>query len=96
MGHCSICIREKSMVVSDNTKAAECLGDFFKYFRYKRFNVLKKMAKEFLKNPGRALENGENVGNPLAFRGPKAALSTLPNVICFCHTGEGLYLGIIV
>ena len=29
-GYCSKCIRKKSMTVSDNTKKAEGLGDFFK------------------------------------------------------------------
>ena len=30
LGYCSICNRKKSMTVSDNTKQAEGLGDFFK------------------------------------------------------------------
>ena len=51
------------------------------------------MAKNVLKNPGRALEIGANVGTAFASRSPKAASSSLPEVLKFCHTGKGLYLG---
>ena len=51
------------------------------------------MAKNVLKNPGRALEIGANVGSAFATRSPKAALSSLPEVINFYHTGKGLYIG---
>ena len=51
------------------------------------------MAKNISKNPGRALENGAIVGSALAIKNPKAALSSLPEVIHFYHTGRGLYLG---
>ena len=44
------------------------------------------MAKNVLKNPGRALEIGANVGTAFAFRSPRAALSTLLEVISFYHT----------
>ena len=50
------------------------------------------MAKNVLKNPGRALEMGANVGIAVASESPKAALSSLPEVINFYHTGKGLYL----
>ena len=80
------------MTVSDNTIKAEGLGDFFKNLGKKGLNVSKKMAKNVLKNPGRALEIGANVGSAFASRSPKAALSSLPEVINFYHTGEGLYL----
>ena len=92
IGYCSICNRKKSMTVSDNTIKAEGLGDFFKKLGKKRLNVSKKMAKNVLKNPGRALEIGANVGSAFASRSPKAALSSLPEVINFYHTGKGLYL----
>ena len=58
----------------------------------KGLNVSKKMAKNVLKNPGRALEIGANVGTAFASRNPKAALTSLPEVINFYHTGKGLYL----
>ena len=93
VGQCSICNRKKSMIVSDNTIKAEGLGDFFKNLGKKGLNVSKKMAKNVLKNPGRALEIGANVGSAFASKNPKAALPTLPEVINFYHTGKGLYLG---
>ena len=80
------------MIVSDNTIQAEGLGDFFKNLGKKGLNVSKKMAKNVLKNPGRALEIGANVGTAFASRNPKAALTSLPEVINFYHTGNGLYL----
>ena len=54
------------------------------------------MAKNVLKNPGRALEIGANVGSASASPSPKAASSTLPEVINFYYTGKGLNLGKIV
>ena len=92
IGYCSICNRKKSMTVSDNTIKAEGLGDFFKNLGKKGLNASKKMAKNVLKNPGRALEIGANVGSAFASRSPKAALSSLPEVSNFYHTGKGLYL----
>ena len=80
------------MTVSDNTIKAEGLGDFFKDLGNKGLNASKKMAKNVLKNPGKALEIGANVGTAFASRNPKAALSSLPEVINFYHTGKGLYL----
>ena len=93
IGYCSVCNRKKSMTVSDNTIKAEGLGDFFKNLGKKGLNVSKKMAKNVLKNPGRALEIGVNVGSAFASLSRKAALSSLPEVINFYLTGKGLYLG---
>ena len=57
----------------------------------------RKLAKKnVLKNPGRSLETGANIATTGASRTPKKVLSTLPEVIKFCHTGKGLYLGKIV
>ena len=92
VGKCMVCNRKKSMIVSDNVIQAEGLGDFFKNLGKKGLNVSKKMAKNVLKNPGRALEIGANVGSAFASRNPKAALTSLPEVINFYHTGKGLYL----
>ena len=92
VGKCVICNRKKSMIVSDNVIQAEGLGDFFKNLGKKGLNVSKKMAKNVLQNPGRALEIGANVGTAFASRNPKAALTSLPEVINFYHTGKGLYL----
>ena len=93
LGACSICNRRKSMTVSDNTITAECLGDFLKNLGKERLIVSKNMARNVLKNPGRALEIGANAGSAFAARSPKAALSSLPEVINFYQTGKGLYLG---
>ena len=44
------------MTVSDNTIQAEGLGDFFKNLSKKGLNLSKRMAKNVLSNPGRALD----------------------------------------
>ena len=53
----------------------------------------KNLATNAQKNPSRFLEIGPNVAAATASRNPKAALSALPEVIKFYHTGKGLYLG---
>ena len=58
-----------SKTVSDNTVLAKGLSDFFKNLGEKGLNVSKKMAKNLLKNPGKALDTTANVassGNPKA------------------------------
>ena len=80
------------MIVSDNSLEAEGLGDVFKILGKKGLNVSKMMA-EFLKNPGKALEIATNAATAFASRSPKAALSSLPEVISFYQAGEGMYLG---
>ena len=62
------------MTISDNTIAAENLGDFFKSLGEKGFIASKKMAKNVLKHPGIDLAIGANVGNAFATPSPKAAL----------------------
>ena len=61
IGFCSICNRKKSMTVSDNTIKAEGWGDLFKNLGKKGPNVSKKMAKNVLKNPSRALDITANI-----------------------------------
>ena len=51
------------------------------------------MVKKVLRNPGRALELGANVGNAFAYQSRKAALSSLPEVINSNHTGKRFNLG---
>ena len=51
----------------------------------------KKLSKNVLRNPGRALEIGANVGSAFASRNPKAVLS-LPVAISFYHREKGFYL----
>ena len=93
VGKCMVCNRKKSMIVSDNTIKAEGLGSFFKNLGKISSKAGKKLATNVLKNPGRALEIGANIATAAATKNPKAALSTLPEVINFYHTGKGLYLG---
>ena len=96
IGYCSVCNRKKSMTVSDDTIKAEDLGDFFKNLGKKGPNVSKKMAKNVLSNPGRALDLTAKIAKAAASRNSKQALSTLPELITFYNTGKGLYLGKIV
>ena len=81
------------MIVSDNTVQTEGLGDFFKNLGKKGLNVSKKMAKNVLSNPGRALDLTAKIATAAASRNSKQALSTLPELITFYNTGRGLYLG---
>ena len=55
IGYCSKCNRKKSMTVNDNTIKTESLGDVFKNLGKKRLNESKKMGKNVISNPGRAL-----------------------------------------
>ena len=92
VGKCVICNRKKTMIVSDNVIQAEVLGDFFKNLGKKGLNVSKKMAKNLLKNPSRALDITANIATAAASRNPKNKMSTLPELITFYNTGKGLYL----
>ena len=81
------------MIVTDNTIKAEGLSSFFKNLGKIPAKLRKKLATNVLKNLGRALEITSNIATAAATKSPKAALSTLPEVINFYHTGRGLYLG---
>ena len=92
IGYCSVCNRKKSMTVSDSTIKAEGLGSFFKNLGKISAKAGKKLAKN-INNPGRALDLTAKIATAATTKSPKAALSTLPEVINFYHTGKGLYLG---
>ena len=92
-GQCSKCNKEKSKTVCDNIITAEDLGVFFKFPGKKGPNNSKKMAKDVLRYPGRALEIAAIVGTAFSSRRPKTALSSPPEVMSFYHTRKGLYLG---
>ena len=81
------------MIVSDNTIQVEGLGSFCKNLGRISPKAGKKLATNILKNPGRALEITSNIATAATTENPKAALSSLPEVIDFYHTGKGLYLG---
>ena len=93
VGKCVVCNRKKSMIVSDNTIKAEGLGSFFKNLGKISAKAGKKLAKNVISNPGRALDLTAKIATAAATKSPKAALSTLPEAINFYHTGKGLYLG---
>ena len=81
------------MYLSDNTIQGGSLGSFFKKLGKMSAKAGKKIAKIVLKNPGRALEFTSNIATAAATKSPKSALSSLPDVIIFYHTGRGLNLG---
>ena len=58
------------MIVSDNTKQAKNFGDFFNNLGKKGFDVSKKMAKNLLKNAGRALYITANDDSAFATKNP--------------------------
>ena len=93
VGKCMICDRRKTMIVSDNVIQAEGLSDFFKNLGKISAKAGEKLAKNVLKKPGRALDLTAKIATAAATKSPKAALSTLPEVINFYLTGKGLYLG---
>ena len=93
VGKCAICNRKKTMIVSDNVIQVEGLGDFFKNLGKISAKAGKKLAKNVLNNPGRALDLTAKIASAAATKSPRAALSTLPEVINFYHTGKGIYLG---
>ena len=93
VGKCVVCNRKKSMIVSDNTIQAEGLGNFFKNLGKISAKAGKKLAKNVLSNPGRALDLTAKIATVAASRNSKQALSTLPELITFYNTGKGLYFG---
>ena len=95
-GKSVMCDRKKSTNVSDNTIQAEGLGDFFQKFGKNFRKSGEKIAKNIISNPGRALDLTAKTATAAATNSPKAAISTLPEVINFYHTGKGLYLGKVV
>ncbi len=85
-GKCSVCQRNKSMTVSDNTIQAEGLGKVSKAIGKAAVGFGKKVAN----NPGRALEVGANLATAIASRKPSAVLSQTPDLIKFATTGKGI------
>ena len=79
------------MIVSDNVIQAEGLGDFFKSLGRKGLNVSKKMARNVLSNPGRALDLTAKIATSAVSKNSKQALSTLPDLKTFYNTLENLY-----
>ena len=93
VGKCVICNRKKSMIVSDKTIQAESLGDFFNNLGKKGLIVSKKMAKNVLSYPRRALDLTAKIATAALSKNSEQALSILPELITFYNTGKRLYLG---
>ena len=83
VGKCVICDRKKTMIVSDNVIQAEGLGSFFKNLGKISAKAGKKLAKNVLSNPGRALDLTAKIATAAASKNSKLALSTLPELITF-------------
>ena len=88
-----MCNWKKSIIVCENPITVEDLGDFFKSLGKISVEVGKQVAKNELKNPGRALNITTVVASAVFYRNPKAVLSSLPGLVFFYHTGKMLYLG---
>ena len=88
-GVCVTCRRNKSLIVSDQTIAAEGLGDFFKHIG----KAAKNVGKKIFNNPGRASELAANIGTAAASKNPKLIAATAPDIIKIVHEGKGLLLG---
>ena len=78
---------KKHTTLSDKTVIAEGLGDFFRTLGIKRLGVSRNLPKNVWENPGQTLENGAKVGTAFASRSPKAALSSILEVINFLSFG---------
>ena len=70
VGKCVICDQRRSMIVSDNVIQAEGRSDFLKNLGKKGLNVPKKMAKNVLKKPSRALDVTAKIAKTAASRNP--------------------------
>ena len=81
------------MTISDNTKKAKNRGDFLKNLGKKGLNVSRKLAKNVLSNPGRALVLTAKIARAAVSKNSKQSLSTLPELITFHNTGKGFYFG---
>ena len=51
------------------------------------------MATKQLQRPEEAVGKRTNIGSAAVSRNPKAALSSVPFLVHFCHTGKRLHLG---
>ena len=76
--------------MSDNTIQAEGLGSFLKNLGKISAKAFKNLATNVIKKSGRALEITSNIATAAATKSPKAALSTLSEVIIFFSYGQRL------
>ena len=84
------------MTVNYNTIQAEGRSSFFNRLGKICAKAGKKLGTIVIKIAERALEIASNFCTAAASRSPKAALSSLPELTYFYHTGKGLCFGKIV
>ena len=77
VGKCAICNRKKTMIVSDNVTQAEGLGDFFKNLGKISAKAGKKLAKNVISNPRRALDLTAKIATAAATKSPKSSIINL-------------------
>ena len=71
------------MTVSDNTMKAEGLGDFFRNLGKKGLNVSKKVVKNAISYPGRAIDLTAKIATAAVSPNSKQTLSILPELTTF-------------
>ena len=87
------CSRNKSMIVSDNARAAESLGTFIKKLSKSSAKPSENLATNLMKNSMRALNVGAKIGSVSVSKSPITEKSTFPHVLKFYHTSKGYYFG---
>ena len=71
------------MKISDNTIQADGLDNFFRNWGKKGLNSSKKMAKNVLENPSRALVITARIATAATSENPKNVMKTPPEPITF-------------
>ena len=79
--------RKINTTLPDKTIIAEGLSDFSRTLGRKLRGVSGNLPKNVWENPGQTLEIGAKVGTAFASRSPKAALSSILEVINFLSFG---------
>ena len=74
VGLCVVRNRKKSIIVSDNVIQAEGLGAFFKILGKISAKAGKKLAKNVLSNPGRALDLTAKIATAAAIKSPQRSI----------------------
>ena len=81
------------MAVIDDTFEADCLGHLLENIQKQSAEAFEKLATNTIKTTGGVfLEIGAKTGKEALSWNPKAALSTIADVINWYHTGESFCL----
>ena len=81
---------KKTCFNGGNTIQAGGLSYFLKNWGKTSVKASKKLASKLLRNSGHASEIETKIGTAPLFKNPKAALTTFPDVMIFCHTSKEL------